>query len=148
MIFLGIDPGISGGIVAISDSNSPAKVIAAHKMPKTTEGVVETIQTITDTKEQILAIVEKVWGFPRDGSRQITTFMKNAGILEGILAVLKIQIVYVSPQKWQRALGVYAITRALADTITKKKNIHKQQALELFPNTKIPAPASLTLFTN
>lgn len=153
MMYLGIDPGVSGGIAAISE----ARGVVAIRMPKTTEAVIERIGAIAKGKEEVLAIVEKVWAFPprtkrvgcpkcgasvyvkqpRDGSRQITTFMKNAGMVEGILAALGIQVIYISPQKWQRAIGVYALTKAVADTVSKKKNIHKKLAQDLFPGIKI-----------
>lgn len=155
MIFIGIDPGVTGGIASISDLRI-GRFVEAVKMPGSTEGIVKHIRQIEDRAEETLAVVEKVWGFPprsapmkcprchrtimitraRDGSKQITAFMKNAGIIEGVLAALHIQVIFISPQRWQRDMGLFDMT-AIAKTKTQKKNVHKDQAKILFPKQKV-----------
>lgn len=156
MLFFGIDPGVSGGIAVISDL-SIGRFVEAVKMPNTTEGIVSQIKAMHDSGIDTLAVVEKVWGFPprtipvscpkchrtifvnaaRDGSKQITTFMKNAGIIEGVLATLYIKTLFISPQRWERDMGVFGMTKAIAKTKSQKKNIHKEQAKKLFPDQKV-----------
>lgn len=155
MIFIGVDPGVTGGIASISDGEA-GRCVTAAKMPDTTEGIVECIRQIEDHAQESLAVVEKVWGFPprsapmkcprchrtimitraRDGSKQITAFMKNAGIIEGVLASLHIQVIFISPQRWQRDMGLFDMA-AIAKTKTQKKNVHKDQAKILFPDQKV-----------
>lgn len=162
-IFIGIDPGIGGGI-GIIDSKIPI----AYPMPKTIPDIVELLEpwcygnwNQLDSGQgahPVFAIMEQVWGFPGtwkamkcprcrntlkvkqpQGSKSLTTFMRNAGALEGILSALKIPYDLVSPNKWEAAMGVRIVTPRgqRRPTQTEKKNKHKAKAQRLFPEIKV-----------
>lgn len=48
-----------------------------------------------------------------------------------------LRVEYVSPQKWQRALGLLSKGRGLGQGDTAKKNRNKAKAQELFPGVKV-----------
>jgi len=72
---------------------------------------------------------------PGQGVTSMFSFGRSYGFLRGCLVALGIPFDDVTPGKWQKALG---LTRANKDeSITSKKNRHKQRAQQLFPHLKI-----------
>ncbi len=129
MIFLGIDPGKTGGISVHTTSGA----VAYGFTNKTPMDIYETIVTcrnycITDINHKCVALIEKVHSMPKQGVASSFTFGKNYGFLLGCLTALEIPFEYVTPQKWQG----YLKCRTKGD-----KNITKQKAQELYPHLKI-----------
>lgn len=122
MIFLGIDPGQSGGISAHHGS----QVMAFGFTNKTPMDIYKIIKLLR--VKNCVAMIEKVHSMPKQGVASSFTFGKGYGFLLGCLTALEIPFEYVSPQKWQKYLG--CLTKG-------DKNISKQKAQELFPSLKI-----------
>lgn len=126
MISIGIDPGTSGGIVAI-DANSV--IVAATKMPETASDIVEWFNELDDNElDSKFATLEKVASSPQMGVRSAFTFGRGRGVLEGVLCALQIPFEEVSPYRWQKDLS--CLTKG-------DKNVTKRKAQQLWPDTKI-----------
>lgn len=99
--FMGIDPGVSGGIAIVSEDR---KHVRAWTMPKTREGLIDIFRT--QTRDVEVVYVEKVWSSPQMGVASAFTF---GGKYEGPILVAMcagIEVIEVLPQKWQRTLGL------------------------------------------
>lgn len=136
--YIGIDPGVSGGIALIDQgpvSNEPGAV----KMPATERDIWDVFRTM-ETRP-IFAYIEKLGGMPRDEqgrARQSGTTMFKMGLNNGLLrmALVASGIPFdeVLPKKWQAEFG---LLKRPNETQTAKKNRHKQKAQQLFPSLKV-----------
>ena len=106
-VFIGIDPGKSGGLVAIRPGNRQSSVVACP-MPET---LLDIWTWIADFKEEAhywtaTAVIEKVRSSPQMGVTSSFTFGRGFGNLEAFLVAAGISFQEVSPQTWQKALGI------------------------------------------
>jgi crossover junction endodeoxyribonuclease RuvC len=123
MSLIGIDPGSSGGI-AWTDSDGEFHAV---KMPETVGDLVDTLRTLR-VEGCHTAWCEKVHAMPGQGVTSMFTFGRGLGNIEAACQALGIRLEWVTPQKWQLALGC----RTAGD-----KNVSKNKAQELFPATKV-----------
>ena len=124
MIFLGLDPGVAGGIAAV---DAAGRVVFAVHMPATEADLLQTLQH-QDQHRQARAVLERVSASPQMGVVSAFTFGKGYGGLRMALAATAIPFDEVSPIRWQNALGC----RTGGD-----KNISKRRAEQLFPGYRI-----------
>lgn len=133
MLFLGIDPGRSGGLGIIDEFGAH---VAHFKLADATErDIWDWINEQTENATQIWATMEKVnagvFGRGKVGSMGVTsafTFGYGNGLLRGLLIAAAIPIEMVPPQRWQKELN--CMTRG-------NKNVSKNRAQEIWPNEKI-----------
>lgn len=131
--YIGIDPGASGGLVCLSGAGGVRSFIG---MPDTVADLVETLQAWS-TGCTVVAYMESVHSSPQMGVSSAFKFGRNVGVIEGVLAALKIRHEFVSPQKWQKAMGLLSKGRALGRGDSAKKKANKAAAQSLFPGLKI-----------
>lgn len=128
---MGIDPGQSGGIAVLRSNGSVAQLIP---MPATERDICEAITVWTD--DSVEAFIEKVHSMPQQGVSSTFKFGVGYGGLRMALIAVGIPFDEVTPQTWQKALGVVK-----RNAKTESKNDHKkkllQKAQQLFPGTKI-----------
>ena len=123
--FIGIDPGISGGIAIIGDGIAPWAV----KMPETERDIWDTIRALKSWSDrEAFATIEKVHSMPGQGVASSFTFGRGLGSLRMALVAAEIPFADVTPQAWQKALG--CLTKG-------DKNVSKAKAQELFPSLRI-----------
>lgn len=108
MIFLGIDPGVSGGIAMLDDTGF---CLRAFGMPDTERDLWESVRDMGDRRA--VALVEQLGGMPRDKdgkARQspttMTTMGRNYGSLRMALVAAGIPFDEVLPRKWQAEFGL------------------------------------------
>lgn len=131
-IYVGIDPGASGGLAAVDGDGTP---VAFAKMPETDA---ETLRFLTDLSgDSIAAVIERVWSSPQMGVASAFKFGVNVGMLKMALAAARIPYDEVVPSKWQQALGCRVGTSRAAGGEGGDKNITKRRAAALFPNVKM-----------
>lgn len=130
MIYIGIDPGIGGGLAALNEDGTISRAV---KMPDTQAdlfawfceyGFYNTYGT------QAVALLEKVRSSPQMGVVSAFTFGRGVGSIEMALTAAGIPFDEASPAKWQRAMGCAGPAARLG---TKDKNITKRRAQALFP---------------
>jgi hypothetical protein len=130
MIYLGIDPGTSGGLAAIYGAN----VIAWKFSDTTLRDQWEGISDVTNTTSRVRATIEHVHSMPKQGVASTFKFGKSYGNLEAFLTAAEIPFERVTPSVWQREFGLLA---KKGETKTAKKNRHKALAQELFPSVNV-----------
>jgi hypothetical protein len=136
-MWLGIDPGASGGIAVLSLEH----VLTTWKMPETEHDISNVFASIRGLIS--FAMIESVHSLPKQGVSSTFAFGRNYGFLRGMLVGHKIPFEDVTPGKWQAALRVRAIKD---EAKTDHKNRLKGLAQQLFPHhhmTHAIADASL-----
>ena len=133
MVYVGIDPGINGGICLIIPKTISAGVshIETYKCPATIRDMADILDDWIDPASNVRAVIEKVHAFPGQGVTSMFNFGKNYGTWLGILSGLRIPYVEVSPQKWMKVYGTMPRDK------TKRKNHLKGLAQSMYPNEKI-----------
>lgn len=137
-MFLGIDPGVSGGVAWIDGHN-----INARKMPDTERDLWDLFSYLHGLcTPQSIAYIERLGGMPRDENgraKQSPTTMFKMGTSYGGLRMAiignAIPLEEVAATKWQ---PMFSLTRTdKNESQTDKKNRHKAKAQMLFPNMKV-----------
>lgn len=126
-VFVGIDPGVGGGIAAV---NRAGAVVFTEKMPRDEDGIRELMPfSISHPREwQWVALIEKVHASPQMGTVSAFTFGRVFGALCMALSYSRMDWDYVQPRRWQNDLG--CLTGG-------DKNVSKAMAVKLFPSVKI-----------
>ena len=122
-LYIGIDPGLSGGVAFIPASGEPW----AHKMPETDRDLIDLIRDSINMFEA-RAVIELVHSSPQMGVKSAFTFGEGYGRLQMALTALGVPYERVRPQAWQKAMG--CLTKG-------DKNVSKRRAQELFPAIKV-----------
>lgn len=139
-LILGVDPGLSGAIAAVT--YDPIRSLFAYAdMPTTTRGsknqiaiydLAFWISTLSDRVR--FAVVEDVSAMKYttkdgqvrgQGAAASFSFGKTAGVIEGILAAHGKPIYFVKPATWKLALG-----------LSHNKNDSRALATKLFPESE------------
>ena len=131
-IYIGIDPGASGGMAAIM----PDGTAVAEKWTDETE-ILDELNVIARNGERIQAAIEHVHAGifagkdGRMGAKSAFSFGRNVGIWHGILLANGIPFRTVLPREWQKGIaGVNG--RNGADL----KRHWKAEACRRFPDTR------------
>lgn len=136
-LFIGVDPGTSGGIAAISKEYAPVELV---KMPATETDIVDWFLQRTTTY-QCRAYIELVGGFMGEGGKNKASahtmfkFGQNYGVLRAAMICAGIPFKTVPPRIWQKGVGVTG--RKKTEFKSQFKNRLKSRAQELFPGIKI-----------
>ena len=103
-IYVGIDPGKSGGICVY---NTETTDIESHKMPDTVHGIAELLGDIIvkHADKGIKVVLEKVHAMPGQGVTSMFTFGQGFGWLEGVISALGMPCIEVPPQRWMKLIG-------------------------------------------
>ena len=132
-LFVGIDPGMNGGICFIKPEleNDYAKAI---RCPKTAQEMAVALIAGLDgiAPSNVVLFVEHVWAFPGDGRVSAFRFGYNYGLWKGITAANEIDLYNIPPKRWQGSLNVPDKTYG-----KDRKKWLKEHAVSLFPNVKI-----------
>jgi len=126
-VIIGIDPGKSGGVAVLFADGK----MEAYKMPETERDINDIFEEVAHLGNCV-AYLEKVHSMPGQGVSSTFTFGKGYGFLRGCLVANKIRFVDVTPQSWQKALGV-----TKSDSKKEHKNKLKGMAQQLRPELKI-----------
>lgn len=123
--YIGIDPGMSGGLSIIV----PGKSVNAYKMPETERDIWDLVHSLAVSNDgDVCAVIEAVSAMPKQGVTSTFTFGKGYGGLRMALIAAGVPFREVRPQVWQKALG--CLTKG-------DKNISKAKAQQLFPSIKV-----------
>jgi len=129
---IGIDPGISGAISVFKDGkldcvvDMPTLEVDSGKTKKrhiSAVGLRDILEMyILELYPTTHVVTEKVGALPGNGSVSMFNFGRSAGIIEGVVAALRMPHTYVTPATWTKAVG-----RAAG------KDASRMRAMELFP---------------
>ncbi len=118
---VGVDPGISGAIALLEDGHLvdvyDMPVVAGHVSAHGVNNL-ESWDTMRAT-----VVIEDVHAMPKQGVTSSFNFGRSKGVIEGVFAACCLPIVYVTPTKWKRALG-----------LTSDKETSRRRAIEQWPD--------------
>ena len=133
MLFIGIDPGISGSICFFKEG----KILDVIEMPTMTEGkknkkqvngsqiyneIKKRIEKID--KKDIKVIIEQVSAMPGQGVTSMFNFGQSYGILKGMCSAMQLPMYFVRPAKWKKYYNL----------INSEKDASRTRAIEIFPS--------------
>lgn len=100
MIYIGIDPGMKGGIAVIGINAQ------AWRYPGDVNAAAGLLHEIIDMHEghEIMACLEQVHAMPGQGVSSTFKFGMNYGAWMGLFAAMKIPYITVTPHKWQKTV--------------------------------------------
>lgn len=125
--YIGIDPGLKGGIVVLDRGGS---VVEVSKMPETPQDILEFLGEYSG--QDAICVLEDVGhGIPGQSSKATATFARHNGHLEMALLALSIPTEKVTPQKWQK---IYQLGSSKGIDKRVWKNKLKAKAQQLFPS--------------
>jgi crossover junction endodeoxyribonuclease RuvC len=134
MVLLGIDPGVSGAIAAISPLGAHVADMPTVKVESTARtqrkidprGLAELLRQMVPADEACMVVLEDVHAMPggKSGSSANTSLMHSKGVIEGVLGVLRFRVELVASQRWKRLYG-----------LTSEKAASLDMARRLYPGT-------------
>ena len=153
MYFIGIDCGLSGAVMAISDKGKfltyfDCPTIKDIKGKKTKNEYLESQMAFQ--LEEILkeygmdnctVWIEKIHAMPKQGVSSMFKMGEGYGLWKGIVAAYKLPRHYVTPQAWGKVLFA-----GMSGSDTKSKSIRRCQ--ELFPEIPLTRPTGKVLSMN
>jgi len=126
---IAIDPGANGGF---SWNDVTGTRISCLPMPATEGDIIALFTLLAHHRPTV--VMEQVVGFiPGGGGGAMFSFGEGFGFLKGVAQALKMPLVLVRPQKWQKDLSL-----GTKKSYEKQwKNHLKERAQQLYPNCKV-----------
>ena len=126
-VLIGIDPGVSGAIVAVDKAgivrgdDMPVIEINGrkHVSPAALRAV---LAAMAKEDREVHVVIEHVQGVQQSGATSAFNFGRGFGVIEGVVAGLQLPYTLVRPQAWTKALGVGS-----------DKGAHRAAAMRLWP---------------
>lgn len=133
MVFIGLDPGVGGGIAFII----PAPIVKCIKMPATQKDIWQwLVYAKKEGNDATFAIIEKVnTGFPGTSKSAMAKLYGSYKELTMVLSFLGIPFLEVTSSKWQTGLEIPS--RTATENRTHWKNRLKAKAQQLFPGVNV-----------
>jgi crossover junction endodeoxyribonuclease RuvC len=116
MLFLGIDPGLTGGYavydpaqgVITSAGNIPTFTLTRNGKVKRSidiQGLIRAWQVQRAVHPSLHACLEQVSAMPKQGATSMFSFGFSAGVIEAVIAALPLPYTKVVPVKWKKFLS-------------------------------------------
>lgn len=120
---IGIDPGVSGAIVAVAAGGivhvADMPTVAVNGKQQLDPAGVRAVLVSRDVSH---VVIEHVQGVQKSGATSAFNFGRGFGLLEGIVAGLQLPYTLVRPQRWTKDLAV-----------GRDKGEHRAMAARLWP---------------
>ena len=126
---IGIDPGSQGGIAVMKLGE-----VTTYKLSKLTDQ--DVFRTLAEM-EPATVYLEKVGPTPQMGVTSAFTFGGNYRAVRMACIAAGLRLIDVTPQKWQKEIGLKTVGGKVGQNGTEKKNRNKAKAQELYPQIKI-----------
>ena len=111
-LFIGIDPGKSGGIACI-DTESGIR----YTEPYSDKALIDLC--IDSKYNEVICCLEKVGARPGQGVVSMFSFGQSVGYIKGVLESFRIPYQEITPQKWKREFGLNSEKAASAEVCRK-----------------------------
>lgn len=127
---IGIDPGCSGAIAILQSAAQPFVIewlqMPTVKVGKSTRVNAAAVQAFLEDFDTGHAYIEQVHSMPGQGVASCFTFGHAAGIVEGVVAAMRIPYTLVTPQAWKKRAGL----------IGTDKDAARSRAIQLWPRVR------------
>lgn len=101
-LFIGIDPGKSGGIAYIDTQDN-----ISGTMPYSDTELLNLCRDAShDWGKEVVCCLEKVGAMPGQGVVSMFSFGQSVGYIKGVLESFRIPYQEITPQKWKREFGL------------------------------------------
>lgn len=127
-LVIGVDPGKSGAIAVL---DRQGRLYDVHDMPVV--GPIISAALLSEVVHNYIdplslppygtAVIEDVHAMPKQGVSSVFSFGRALGVVEGVMAGEGLALVYVSPAKWKKAMGLSA-----------DKGVSRRRAIEQWPH--------------
>lgn len=131
MIWIGIDPGVSGAVAAIGPNSCDVEDIPTIEMGGTGRTVrkidglalAKLLRRFVPAGEACMVVLEDVHVMPssKSGSAANTSLLHSKGVIEGVLAVLRMQTELVNSRKWK---GIYGLDSDKKASLEKARTLY------------------------
>lgn len=133
-LYLGIDPGQSGGFGFIDSS------VSVVPMPSTERDIWDRIVHIQSVfgvhqRREVVAVIEKVHSMPKQGVASSFKFGMGYGGLRMALIAARIPFEEIPPQTWMKALGIPS--KKESESKAQWKQRLRGKAQQLFPDVPV-----------
>ena len=124
---IGIDVGLNGAIAMMQGEtltgivDMPTVTLDRNGKSKRQISIPELIAIIDEFKPDE-AFIEKVFAMAGQGVTSVFSFGRSLGAIEGVIAARSIKATLITPQTWQKAMGV-----------SGGKDGARARAMEVFP---------------
>lgn len=125
--YLGIDPGLSGGMTVLDKEGRPKGFLEFASVSE--HWIAEWVMKVNGRFE-LKAAIELVHAMPGQGVSAMFTFGKALGLVRGLIIGAKIPFIEVDPRKWQ---NYFQIPKRGDKKKTEHKKILQAKAHQLFP---------------
>lgn len=131
MIYLGIDPGLTGAWAAI---NHNGEYIACGDMPVHQGRVVasalrKSILGAIPSLETASIVVEQVHAMPNQGVTSMFNFGHTCGVIHAVAEMLPYPVTFVTPQCWKKHAGLIGTEKSAS--LLLARNIWAEAPLHL-----------------
>jgi crossover junction endodeoxyribonuclease RuvC len=124
---IGIDPGLTGAVAVLNDGirvfDMPVSAKVSGKGQQVNAHDLATLLRSWMPGSRVTVYVEKVASMPKQGVASTFNFGETAGVIRGVVAALGLELLYVTPQKWKKHLGLLNMQKDAARTL----------AIQLYP---------------
>lgn len=126
-VYIGIDPGKSGGLCVIEND-----FVKAYPCPDNMQdmAILFAMAISTNKTKEVVAYIEKVWARPNDAKGSIWKFAENYGAWKGIAAAYEVDLIAVAPQVWIKYYNTPKLDK------TRRKRYLRDKAKVLHPSLK------------
>lgn len=101
-LYIGIDPGLSGGLAVVSEAGAVAELAVMPVEDGQVDGQALGALLWPHWPEARDAAVELVHAMPGQGVTSMFTFGRGLGVLMGVLGSMGIRVKQPSPQRWKK----------------------------------------------
>lgn len=133
---LGVDPGLTGAVAVLMDGQYhevlDMPTVGRGKAGRQSVNAAALSQWLRELLAlnpgaDVVAVVEEVASRPGQGVASMFRFGQSCGVLAGVLAALRIPVVYVTPQRWKRHHGL----------LGTDKDAARGKASDLYPDAPL-----------
>ena len=100
-VFIGIDPGKSGGIACIDTESG-----ICYTVPYNDKALIDMCSCESRNNYKAMCCLEKVGAMPGQGVVSMFNFGQSVGYIKGVLESFRIPYQEITPQKWKREFGL------------------------------------------
>lgn len=109
-VYVGLDPGMTGGLAAVSESGELLSVAAMPRVngstgPQDYHAIKEWFVSVKKLGK-VEAALEKISVRPGEGVKSTLTAGTNWGFLKGMLVAIGARYIEPTPQSWKKTLGL------------------------------------------